>query len=139
MGAGDLAASSSSHLCISDRACPLCSNELVGCLEDLREKREDLHRSLLRDEEEKVRGAAGRRAFRRAPRQICETMLLATRPPATSSSLAGAHPEGADFADGAPGAFESRRDILSLSRALTTQSPPPPSRVFSSLCSRRAS
>ena len=25
------------------------SNELVGCLEDLREKREDLHRSLLRD------------------------------------------------------------------------------------------
>jgi hypothetical protein len=38
------------------RHAPPRSNELVGCLEDLREKREDLHRSLLRDEEEKVRG-----------------------------------------------------------------------------------
>ena len=39
---------------ISTPALAICSNELVGCLEDLREKREDLHRSLLRDEEEKV-------------------------------------------------------------------------------------
>jgi|LakWasMet70_HOW9_FD_contig_21_498668_length_474_multi_13_in_0_out_0_1 Sjoegren syndrome nuclear autoantigen 1 len=30
------------------------SNDLVGCLEDLREKRDDLHRSVMRDEEEKA-------------------------------------------------------------------------------------
>jgi hypothetical protein len=39
-------------------------------LEDLREKREDLHRSLLRDEEEKVRGrnVNRRSALRATPR-----------------------------------------------------------------------
>lgn len=31
------------------------SNELIACLEDMREKREQLHMSILRDEEEKAR------------------------------------------------------------------------------------
>jgi len=41
------------------------NHELVRCISDLREKREEVNRSLLRDE---VRGAAARAAARRARR-----------------------------------------------------------------------
>jgi hypothetical protein len=49
------------------------NNELVACIEDLREKREELNRSILRDEEEKakiqkVRVRRGGHACRAPPR-----------------------------------------------------------------------
>jgi hypothetical protein len=40
------------------------NNELVACIEDLREKREELNRSILRDEEEKAKIQKVRRGRR---------------------------------------------------------------------------